>query len=154
MGETLISWIGLFLPEVAASLRGSEGVVAVAGSVVAAVPALAVRSYLAFAIAQKLPDLAMKLPSSLGKPALYLIDRGQNSAVAIDMLGCSLFFLPWALPRETVSGLFGRWMIEGNAVQAGIAHVGCLALHVFDRGHCARAYLTEKRMREVTRKGR
>jgi len=34
MGETLISWIGLFLPEVAASLRGSEGVVAVAGSVV------------------------------------------------------------------------------------------------------------------------
>jgi hypothetical protein len=29
--------------------------------------------------------------------------------VAVNMLVCALLFFPWARPRETVSGLIGRW---------------------------------------------
>lgn len=29
-----------------------------------------------------------------------------------NMLICSLLFFPWARPRETISGLIGRWSYE------------------------------------------
>lgn len=35
--------------------------------------------------------------------------------VALNMLVCSILFFPWARPRETVSGLTGRWLLTNQS---------------------------------------
>jgi hypothetical protein len=114
---------------------------------VAALMAVVGRAYLAFAVTMKLPKLITKLPVPMQYVAFWIMDRGRNMAVAIDMLACSVVFLPWSMPRETVSGLFGRWQNTGNLLQRIIGNVGGVALHLFDRDHCMKAYAKEFAMR-------
>jgi hypothetical protein len=54
--------------------------------------------------------------------------------VAANMLACAVVFWPWALPRETVSGLLGRYA-ESNAVARYAAAVVDL-LYWWHPDHC------------------
>ena len=68
--------------------------------------------------------------------------------LSLNMLLCSLLFFPWAQPRETISGLTGRWLTEGKSWQ-----IACASFLVkpIDKahysGHCVSTYIYEKAMR-------
>lgn len=72
--------------------------------------------------------------------------------IAANMALCAVLFAPWALPRETVSGLLGRWI----STEAGVKRFTGLLLGAFvDRiyfwepDHCVEVYLCEHRARQV-----
>lgn len=72
--------------------------------------------------------------------------------VALNMALCAVVFLPWALPRETVSGLLGRWI----ATEAGTKRffglfLGALVdrIYFWEPNHCVEVYRCEHRAREV-----
>jgi hypothetical protein len=48
----------------------------------------------------------------------YLKQRGYYLWVTFSMLLCAAVFFPWFYPRETVSGLLGRWQV----VETGRRH--------------------------------
>jgi len=66
----------------------------------------------------------------------------------INMLFCALVFAPWAQPRETVSGLIGRWFEYGNNWQMRFARIVAPTIDGWhEPGHCVETYMTEKAMR-------
>lgn len=68
------------------------------------------------------------------------------------MLACALLFLPWALPRETISGLLGRWRVTGSGLRwwFGYAAGGVVdALFRWEPDHCVQVYLQERDARKV-----
>jgi hypothetical protein len=69
----------------------------------------------------------------------WLIGRLFVVYVASNMLLCSLIFFPWARPRETVSGLVGRWCrTEGGWKLAFAKRVAPAVnwLYSFEPNHC------------------
>lgn len=71
--------------------------------------------------------------------------------VALNMALCAVLFLPWALPRETVSGLLGRWI----STEAGIKRVAGLILgslvdriYFWEPDHCVEVFKCEAKARE------
>lgn len=71
--------------------------------------------------------------------------------IALNMLVCSIAFAPWALPRETVSGLLGRWQSERGAKRV-VSLIGSAiadAIYFWEPDHCRETYLIEQRAREV-----
>lgn len=71
--------------------------------------------------------------------------------LACNMLVCSVVFAPWALPRETVSGLLGRWQSERGAKRL-VSQIGSAiadAIYFWEPDHCRQTYLSEQRAREV-----
>jgi len=72
--------------------------------------------------------------------------------VATNMAVCAIVFAPWALPRETVSGLLGRWKSRDSGKRKTFA-VG--ASYIVDRiyfwepNHCVEVYLCEHEARKV-----
>lgn len=72
--------------------------------------------------------------------------------VSTNMLVCAIVFAPWALPRETVSGLLGRWKSGRHPARRRFA-VG--ASWVVDRiywwepNHCVEVYRCESQARAV-----
>ena len=75
-----------------------------------------------------------------------------NVYVATNMLICSVLFAPWALPRETVSGLLGRWISTERGVKRW---TGLVLGYVVDRlyfwepDHCVSTYRLECKAREI-----
>jgi hypothetical protein len=68
------------------------------------------------------------------------------------MTVCSVVFAPWAQPRETISGLLGRWCeTEGGWKRS----FGCRAAAVVDRiyfwerNHCREVFHVERDAREI-----
>lgn len=75
-----------------------------------------------------------------------------NIYVACNMLVCSILFAPWALPRETVSGLLGRWISTERGVKRWTGLVlGCVVdrLYFWEPDHCVSTYRLECKAREV-----
>lgn len=69
-----------------------------------------------------------------------------------NMATCALLFMPWALPRETVSGLLGRWMATGNRLQRLVATpLAAIAdrIYFWEPGHCKFVYEVEAEARKV-----
>lgn len=70
--------------------------------------------------------------------------------VATNMAVCAIVFMPWALPRETVSGLLGRWELSETNWKR---HVGVVGSAIVDRiyfwepDHCTAVYLIEAEAR-------
>jgi hypothetical protein len=55
--------------------------------------------------------------------------------VAGNMLVCAVVMAPWALPRETISGFFGRLRIEGRLIgRIGAAIIDLF--HWWEPDHC------------------
>lgn len=68
------------------------------------------------------------------------------------MFLCAVLFAPWALSRETISGLLGRW----TETETGWKHlVGRAAgrvvdlIHFWETDHCAEIYKCEKAARRA-----
>jgi len=66
----------------------------------------------------------------------------------INMLFCALVFAPWVQPRETVSGLMGRWLEYGNNWQMRFASIVAPTIDGWhELGHCVHTFKLEKAMR-------
>lgn len=72
--------------------------------------------------------------------------------VASNMLVAAIVFLPWAMPRETISGVLGRWKLTEHGLRG---HVGRFLswfvdrLYWWDYNHCEEVYRVEQEAREV-----
>ncbi len=72
--------------------------------------------------------------------------------VACNMMVCALVFAPWALPRETVSGLLGRWKLGRAGPKESFARVASWVVdHIYfwEPNHCVEVYLCEAEARRV-----
>jgi len=72
--------------------------------------------------------------------------------LATNMSVCAIVFLPWAQPRETVSGLLGRWRETETGWKHRIASVLCPLvdrIYWWDANHCAEVYRLEMEARKV-----
>lgn len=81
-----------------------------------------------------------------------ILDRLFVLYIALNMALCVVLFFPWALPRETISGLCGRWAATGShwqtkvaALLGGIAEV----VYFWEADHCADVYRCEEAARQV-----
>lgn len=86
----------------------------------------------------------MELIRAIGRQlfAIYL---------ATNMALCAVLFAPWVLPRETISGLLGRWQSE-SGWKRKVASIGSLiadAIYFWEPDHCRETYLIEQRARDV-----
>lgn len=82
----------------------------------------------------------------------WLLSRIFVLYVALNMLTCAVVFFPWALPRETISGLIGRWLRMEPGWKRSFAHYACVAvdkLYFWEPNHCAEVHCVEKRAHEV-----
>lgn len=72
--------------------------------------------------------------------------------IVLNMALCAVVFLPWALPRETISGLLGRWISteRGWKRVTGLL-LGAIADRIYwwEPAHCVEVYKCEHRAREV-----
>jgi hypothetical protein len=71
--------------------------------------------------------------------------------VAANMAVCAILFAPWALPRETVSGLLGRWKC-GKGWKRKFAVVASWIvdrIYFWEPNHCIEVYLCEAQARQV-----
>ncbi len=72
--------------------------------------------------------------------------------VATNMAVCAILFAPWALPRETVSGLLGRWKRHGGPVKRRFARAAAAVvdrIYFWEPNHCVEVYKCEAEARRV-----
>lgn len=75
-----------------------------------------------------------------------------NVYVCANMLVCAVVFAPWALPRETVSGLLGRWQKRERGVKALIGRaLGAVVnlIYFWEPNHCVEVFIAEEKAREI-----
>lgn len=72
--------------------------------------------------------------------------------IVLNMALCAIAFLPWALPRETISGLLGRWISTEQGLKRTVGRIlGAVADYIYfwEPDHCVEVYKCERRAREV-----
>jgi len=72
--------------------------------------------------------------------------------VALGIIACSILFLPWAMPRETLSGLMGRWsLFEGGWKRrfGGAASAMIDWMYSWEPDHCLEVATVEAKSREL-----
>lgn len=72
--------------------------------------------------------------------------------IACNMLICAVVFAPWALSRETISGLLGRWRSAETGWKCATGTLlGAVvnALHFWEADHCGATYRLERQARSV-----
>jgi len=72
--------------------------------------------------------------------------------VAFNMAVCSVVFAPWAQPRETISGLLGRWLETETGVKRIFASMAGLvvdAIYFWEVDHCRGVFHVERDARKV-----
>lgn len=72
--------------------------------------------------------------------------------IAANMALCAVLFFPWALPRETISGLLGRWQCTDTGWKPIVALVLVPIvnrIYFWEPDHCRQTYMIEKRAREI-----
>lgn len=84
----------------------------------------------------------------------YLRGRVFCLYICINMGLCAIVFLPWVKPRETISGLVGRWYImsDSGSFSEGCAY--CLkvlidAIYFWEFEHCVEVYKSEHLARKA-----
>src|SRR5690606_2682249 len=58
--------------------------------------------------------------------------------LVVNMALCAVLFVPWALPRETISGLIGRW-VQGAGKKAAFARYAAKVIdriYFWEPNHC------------------
>lgn len=73
-------------------------------------------------------------------------------AVALNILICAIVFAPWVRPRETVSGLLGRWAANEAGWKRGLGRRGALLvdwIYAWEPDHCQLAYTLERDARKL-----
>jgi len=72
--------------------------------------------------------------------------------IALNMLTCAVLFAPWALPRETISGLLGRWIATEYGIKRIAGNVLGLIVNLiyfWEPDHCVEVWRCERQAREV-----
>jgi len=72
--------------------------------------------------------------------------------VATNMMVCALVFAPWALPRETVSGLLGRWKCGHRGFKHSFGKAAAVVvdlIYFWEPNHCVEVYRCEAEARKV-----
>ena len=72
--------------------------------------------------------------------------------VASNMMVCAIAFAPWALPRETVSGLLGRWKCGHKRACRRFALLAAPVvdtIYFWEPNHCVEVYRCEAEARKV-----
>lgn len=72
--------------------------------------------------------------------------------VATNMSVCAIVFMPWAKPRETVSGLLGRWRDTESGWKRAFALRACPVvdwLYWWDADHCREVFRLENDARRI-----
>jgi hypothetical protein len=72
--------------------------------------------------------------------------------VALNMAACALVFAPWAYPRETISGLLGRWLVTEIGWKRAFASVASRivdAVYFWEVDHCRGVFQVERDAREI-----
>lgn len=75
-----------------------------------------------------------------------------NVYVSLNMLTCAVVFAPWARPRETVSGLLGRWTQQETGWKARAGRVlGAVVngIYFWEPNHCVEVAIVEEKAREI-----
>ena len=75
-----------------------------------------------------------------------------NWYVSLNMLLCAVLFAPWAMPRETISGLIGRWVAteSGSKQRIGLAlRLAVDRLYFWEPNHCVETYKVEEEARRI-----
>lgn len=71
--------------------------------------------------------------------------------VCCNMLLCAILFCPWVLPRETISGLLGRWYVmEDDNCRWRFACAGRWLvdrLYFWEPNHCIEVFKCERQAR-------
>lgn len=76
----------------------------------------------------------------------------QPIVVALNILICSIVFAPWVLPRETVSGILGRWAASERGWKRAFGRRGSLIvdwIYYWEPDHCQLAYTLEREARRL-----
>jgi hypothetical protein len=60
---------------------------------------------------------------------------------------CALLFFPWVEPRETLSGIAGRYAAKGTLVARAVA-AAIDALHWWEPDHCYVTFRLEQDLRD------
>lgn len=72
--------------------------------------------------------------------------------ISLNMLTCAVLFFPWARPRETVSGLTGRWLQTETGWKYLFAQCARAVIHriyFWEPGHCDAVHDVEKQAHSV-----
>jgi hypothetical protein len=72
--------------------------------------------------------------------------------VAANMAACAILFAPWAQPRETISGLLGRWSLMESGWKRAFALVLSRvvdSIYFWEEEHCASVFHVEREAREI-----
>ncbi len=72
--------------------------------------------------------------------------------VAANMAVCAILFMPWALPRETVSGLLGRWKARPGGRRQRFAVILARVvdrIYFWEPDHCTMVFKCEHDARAV-----
>ena len=72
--------------------------------------------------------------------------------VAANMAVCAVVFAPWALPRETISGLLGRWKSGHKGLRKSFAKRAAWVvdrIYFWEPNHCVEVYRCELDARKV-----
>ena len=72
--------------------------------------------------------------------------------VNTNMLVCSMVFIAWALPRETISGLLGRWKSTERGWKYVFARPASWVvdrIYFWEPDHCVEIYRQESQARKV-----
>jgi hypothetical protein len=73
----------------------------------------------------------------MDRVVIVVWERLHAQRLALNMFSCAFFLWPWgSLPRETISGFFGRKAQCGSPVARFVAR--CIdAMHPLEPNHCA-----------------
>lgn len=74
----------------------------------------------------------------------------ESVVIGANTLICAVVFAPWVMPRETISGILGRWSATEAGLKKAFAVRGAAvvdALVFWEPDHCAHAYRVERRAR-------
>lgn len=75
-----------------------------------------------------------------------------NVYVSCNMFVCAVLFAPWALPRETVSGILGRWSATERGTKRRFAMAASKVVdtvYFWDKDHCYETFRMERDAREI-----
>jgi len=74
--------------------------------------------------------------------------------ITASIAGAAVFFFPWFLPRETISGLMGRWSVTERGLRARVALrtvplIDAIFHRPFGMEDCVRIYELEEAARRA-----
>lgn len=95
----------------------------------------------------------LRVAAQLRRPLLRrVLSRLFVLYIVTNMALCAVLFAPWALPRETISGLIGRWVETESGLKRLFAKAAerlVNRIYAWEPNHCVETYRIEKQVRAI-----